>query len=61
MNWKDCGRDGLWPNLRYLGICLEGLRKPTEVFSVDSRSRGRDLNPGLPEYEAGVAATRPRR
>jgi hypothetical protein len=30
-------------------------------LSEDSRSTGRDLNPGLPEYEAGVLISRPRR
>jgi hypothetical protein len=49
MNWKGCG------------ICLEGLRKTTKNLSQDSRSPGRDLNPGPPEYEAGVLTTRPRR
>jgi hypothetical protein len=52
----------LWPNFRYyLGICLEGLRKTTKNLSQVSRSPGRDLNPGPPEYEAGVLTTRPRR
>jgi hypothetical protein len=50
-----------WPNLRYYpGICMEGLRKTTKPLSRDSRSPGRDLNPGPPEYE-GVLITRPRR
>jgi hypothetical protein len=35
-------------------ICLEGRRKTTEVLNHDSRSAGRDLNPGRLEYEAGV-------
>jgi hypothetical protein len=49
-----------WPNLRYYsGICLEGLRKTTKNLSQDSRSPGRDLDPGPPEYEAGVLTTRP--
>jgi hypothetical protein len=34
------------------GIFLEGLRKTTENLYQDSRSRGRDLKPGTPEYEA---------
>jgi hypothetical protein len=42
-----------WPNLRYYpGICLEGSRKTTKNLSKASRSLGRDLNPGPPEYEA---------
>jgi hypothetical protein len=28
MNWKGCGREQLWPDLKYYpGICLERLRK----------------------------------
>jgi hypothetical protein len=45
----------------YVGIFLEGLSKTTKNFSQDSRSRGRDLNPGTPENEAGVLNTRPQR
>jgi hypothetical protein len=30
-------------------------------FSQDSRSPRRDLNPGPPEYEAGMLTTRPQR
>jgi hypothetical protein len=48
-----------WPNLRYyLGICVEGLRQTTEKLIQASRSPGRDLNPGCPEYEAGVLTAR---
>jgi hypothetical protein len=62
MNWKGCGRKRSWPNLRYYsGICQERLRKTTKNLSQDSRSLGRDLNPGRPEYEAGVLTTRSRR
>jgi hypothetical protein len=45
----------------YLGICLEELRKNTKSLSQDSRSSGRDLNLGPPEYNAEVHVTRPRR
>jgi hypothetical protein len=62
MNWKGCGRKRSWPNKRhYPGIFLEGLRKSTKNLSWDSRSPGRDLNPGPPEYKAGVLTTRKRR
>jgi hypothetical protein len=62
MNWKGCGRKRSCPDLRYYPvICLEGLRKTTKNLSQDRRSLGRDLNPGPPEYEAGVLTTRPRR
>jgi hypothetical protein len=43
------------------GIRLEQLRKTTKNLSQDRRSAGRDLNPGAPEYEARLLATRPRR
>jgi hypothetical protein len=45
----------------YPRIRLEGLRKTMKNLSQDSRSRGRDLNTGLPEYEAGVLTTRTQR
>jgi hypothetical protein len=62
MNWEGCGRKRSWTNSRYYpGICLEGLRKTMKNLSQDSRSPGRDLNPGPLEYEAGVVTTRPRR
>jgi hypothetical protein len=55
MNWKECGRKRSWPNLRYYpNICLEDLRKSTKNLSQDSRYPGWDLNPGPPEYDAGV-------
>jgi hypothetical protein len=60
MNWKGCGRKQSWPNLRYYpSICLEGLRKTTKYLRQGSRSPGRDLNLGSPEYEAGVLTIRP--
>jgi hypothetical protein len=43
------------------GIRLESVRKTTETLSQDRRSLGQYLNPGPPEYEAGVLTTRPRR
>jgi hypothetical protein len=53
MNWKGCGRKWSWPAFawRYWG-------KPRKLRQ-DSRSPGRDLNPGPPEYEAGLLTTRP--
>jgi hypothetical protein len=45
----------------YLRIRLEGLRKTTKNLGHDSRSRGRDLNPGSPVYEAGVLVALPKR
>jgi hypothetical protein len=32
----------------YPSTCLEGLRKTTKILSWNSRSPGRDLNPGPP-------------
>jgi hypothetical protein len=62
MNWKGCCRTRSWPNLRYYpGIYPERPRKTTKKLSQDSRSLGRDLISGPPEYEAGVLTTRPRR
>jgi hypothetical protein len=46
---------------RYPGICLEGPRKITKTLSKDSRSHGRDLNPGPTEYETTVLTNLPRR
>jgi hypothetical protein len=61
VNWKGFGRKRSWTNLgKYPGICVEGLRKATKVLIQDSRSPCRDLNPGPPEYEAGVLITRQR-
>jgi hypothetical protein len=60
MNWKLYGRKQSWSNLRYYpGIFLEGLWKTTKYLYQDSMSPGRDLNPGLPKYEARVLTTRP--
>jgi hypothetical protein len=61
MNWKGSGRKWSWPNLKYYPYnCLEGLRKTMKNLSQDSRSPGQDLNPGHPEYEAGVLTIQPR-
>jgi hypothetical protein len=62
MNLKYLGGScrGLIPRY-YPGNFLEGMRKTTKNLSQDSRSPGRGLNPGLPEYEAGVLITRPQR
>jgi hypothetical protein len=62
MNWRGCGRKRSCPNFKYYtGICLEGLTKTMKNLSQDSRSPGRDSNPGPPEYYAGMLTTRPRR
>jgi hypothetical protein len=38
----------------YPGIRLEGLRRTTKTSIRIAGRRGRDMNPGPPEYEAGV-------
>jgi hypothetical protein len=61
MNWKGCERKRPGFNLRYYpGICWGERRKTTKTLSQDSRSLGGGMNPGSPEYEAGVLTTRPR-
>jgi hypothetical protein len=40
-------------------FALEGLAKTMKTLSQHSRSPGRDLNSGSPEYEAGMSTTRP--
>jgi hypothetical protein len=55
-------KEAVWPNFEGLsGIRLESLREATRNLSQDSRSPGRDLNPGPPKYEAHFPTTRPRR
>jgi hypothetical protein len=54
-NWKGFWRKRWWPILSYYPeIRMEGMRKTTKNLSQDSRFRGRDLNPGPQEYEAGA-------
>jgi hypothetical protein len=49
---------GRGPTLKHHpGIRLEGLRKTTKNLNQDSRSSGRELKPGPPEYDAGVLTT----
>jgi hypothetical protein len=46
--------------LRYYSrICPEDLRRTMKNLGQTSQSQGRDLNPGPPEYEAGVLNTQP--
>jgi hypothetical protein len=56
LNGEGFGRKWSWPILRYYpGIYLEGLRRTTKKPSISiAGRRGGDLNPGPPEYEAGV-------
>jgi hypothetical protein len=60
MNWKGCGRKGLWANFSVLSrhLPVETEKNPREQ-SQDSRSSDRNLNTGPPEYEVGVLTTWP--
>jgi hypothetical protein len=61
MNGKGFGRKQSWPNFKIL--CLRspgGNEEYHENFNQHRRSNGQDLNPGPPEYEAGVLMTWPR-
>jgi hypothetical protein len=56
MNSKGYGRKR---SRHYFSIFLDGPRGTTKNFSQDSHCLGRDLNSGLPEYEAEVLTTWP--
>jgi hypothetical protein len=61
MKWKRFGRKRSWPNTKVLlRHHLESLRKTTKTLSHVSRSPGRNLNSGPPEYDAGMLTIRPR-
>jgi hypothetical protein len=47
-----------WPNLKVQLQHLPGGTEQDHLTSQDSQSPGRDLNPGPPEYEVGLLATR---
>jgi hypothetical protein len=50
-----------WPNFKVLSRnSPEGTDENHKNISQKSRSPGRDLNPGPPEYEAGALTIRPR-
>jgi hypothetical protein len=54
MHWKGYGRKLSWSVLSYSGMLSGGLRKTAKNICQDSRSLGRDLNLGPPEYKTGV-------
>jgi hypothetical protein len=56
MNWEGYGRKQPWPNLRDSRL-FPGRTENNREWPQDSRFPGRDLNPGPPEYEAGVLST----
>jgi hypothetical protein len=51
INWKGRGGKRSWSNRNYPVFCLEGLKKTMKIHRLYSRSSGRDINPGCPEYE----------
>jgi hypothetical protein len=52
INWKGFVRKRSWHNCEVLSRHLPGMTEGNhENLSQDSRSPGRDLNPGCPEYE----------
>jgi hypothetical protein len=62
MNWKDVEGSGHGLILRNQFQHLPGRTgENNEQLSQDSLSPGRDLNPGPPQYDAGVLTSRPRR
>jgi hypothetical protein len=61
MNWEGFGSKRSWPDFEIQSRHLPEWTGDTRNPRQDSRSSGRDLNPGPPEYELGVVTTRPRR
>jgi hypothetical protein len=55
------GRKLTWPNTKELTRHSTDRTEENHEKPQGSRSLGRNLNPGPPEYEAGVLTTRPRR
>jgi hypothetical protein len=50
-----------WERIMQEAAFAGGAEKNKKKLNQHSRSPGRDLYPGSPEYEAGVLTTRPRR
>jgi hypothetical protein len=44
MNWKGFGRKRPWPNRSVILVCLETLRKTTNILSDDNRYPDIDSN-----------------
>jgi hypothetical protein len=51
----------LWPNFKILSRHSLGGTKEDNETPQDIRPLGRDFNPRLPEYEAGMLTARSRR
>jgi hypothetical protein len=54
MNGKGCRRKRSWPNLEVLFWNSPGGTEENFETPQDVRSLGLDLNPGPPEYKAGM-------
>jgi hypothetical protein len=54
---QEFGRKQSWPDFKVLSQLFPGVTEENHETSKDSRSPGPDLNPGNPEYEAGVSTT----
>jgi hypothetical protein len=59
MGWKGCRSKRSYRNLKGISHPLPGGTEESHKLSQDNRSAGWDLNPGPPEYEAGVLTARP--
>jgi hypothetical protein len=60
MKWKDVEGSGHGLILRNQFQHLPVRTGENNELSQDSLSLGRDLNPGPPQYDAGVLTSRPR-
>jgi hypothetical protein len=58
MNFNGFGRKQSWHILNVLSWNLSGGTEEIHEKPQDSRSPGRNLNPGHPEYEVRVLITR---
>jgi hypothetical protein len=59
MIWKGFEKKWSWPNFKEtVRNSPRGTEENHENFSHDSRSPGRDSNPGRPDYKAGMLTTK---
>jgi hypothetical protein len=54
MNWKGFGKKKSWPNFKVMSQHSLGGTVENHIETQVSQSPGQDLNPGPPEYKAGV-------
>jgi hypothetical protein len=60
INWENFEGGGRGQFLGYYPVIYLGGTKETRKKNSGRPVSNRDLNPGPPEYEAGVLTTRPR-